>query len=460
MLYKIKKMFLMIFLGCAVLFLRYPGMERVIAAERVQETGENVVVVIDPGHGGENEGTIENGYQEKSMTLKTAKAMYDALSQYDGVTVYMTRTDDRDMTLKERAQFAKDVNADFLFSIHYNASPNHNLFGSEVWISSKKPFNAYGYQFGYHLLTQMEQMGLFLRGVKTRLNDKGTDYYGIIREAAAFDLPAVIIEHCHVDEDRDTPFCDDDEKLMVFGQTDARAVAQYFGLQSSSLGTDYSGDFSELPQAAADKVVESTLKDETPPDICMITLEEAEYDTGRVRLTVNAADYDSVLLYYNYSIDGGETYSPLFAWPDSNALEGSYTDTFTLELTIPSQTVPTVSVRAYNLFDGFTESNVLTGFQTFRYGGDETEEQESISEEATEEALSVITSNKSAQAASAQVSGEEKKEISILTFLEICLICAAILLVIVLFSQGLSSHSRRKRRQRRKEDGNRKNHPR
>lgn len=139
------------------------------AAPRAQETGERVVIVIDPGHGGDNEGTLEGPAQEKKMTMVTALAMYEELTKYDNVDVYLTHTDDVTMSLADRAQFAADRNADFLFSIHYNASVDHDLFGSEVWISSVQPYNAYGYQFGWEQMQQMQDMGLFLRGVKTNL---------------------------------------------------------------------------------------------------------------------------------------------------------------------------------------------------------------------------------------------------------------------------------------------------
>ena len=120
------------------------------AAPRAQETGERVTVVIDPGHGGDNEGTLEGITKEKEMTMVTALAMYEELTKYDNVDVYLTHTDDVSMSLADRAQFAAERNADFLFSIHYNASVDHDLFGSEVWISSVQPYNAYGYQFGWN----------------------------------------------------------------------------------------------------------------------------------------------------------------------------------------------------------------------------------------------------------------------------------------------------------------------
>ena len=141
--YKILLTFLFLLSGC----LLYPG--KACAAPRLQDTGEKTVIVIDPGHGGENRGTIEYDHDEKLMTMTTAMAMYEELLLYDDVEVYLTHTEDVDMSLKERAEFAESVEADFLFSIHYNASENHELFGSEIWVSSLAPFNGYGYQFGY-----------------------------------------------------------------------------------------------------------------------------------------------------------------------------------------------------------------------------------------------------------------------------------------------------------------------
>ncbi|MDE5589911.1 MAG: N-acetylmuramoyl-L-alanine amidase [Acetatifactor sp.] len=268
------------------------------AAGRLQSTDGNPVIVIDPGHGGENLGTQEGGiWDEKYMNMVTAQALYDELSLYDNVEVYLTRTDDRDISFQERAAFAQSVNADFLFSIHYNASENHDLFGSEVWVPLSAPFNNYGYQIGYELLTDMRDRGLLVRGIKTRKGDRG-EYYAIIRETVALDIPAAIIEHCHVDEDRDKGYCDSEEDLIQFGKNDATAIAKYFGLKSSVLNVDYS-DY-QLVDISDSAPIASTLRDETPPDVCQIEFSEADYDAGYLSFTVSAADYDSPLLYLQY----------------------------------------------------------------------------------------------------------------------------------------------------------------
>ena len=67
---------------------------------------KNVVVVIDPGHGGEgdrNLGAQYNGLSEKALTLQVANALKAELEKFDGVTVYTTRTTDTAISLEDRA---------------------------------------------------------------------------------------------------------------------------------------------------------------------------------------------------------------------------------------------------------------------------------------------------------------------------------------------------------------------
>lgn len=430
---------------------------KVSAAERLQHTKtETTVIVIDPGHGGENEGTIAGTEKEKYMTMTTARAMYEELSLYDNVEVYLTHTEDVDMKLEERAEFAKNVNADFLFSIHYNASEYHELFGSEIWVPLNAPFNNFGYQFGYEFLSILKERGLFLRGIKTRVGDKGLDYYGIIRFANARDIPAVILEHCHVDEERDTGFCDSEDDLIRFGKDDATAVAKYFGLKSSILNVDYS-DY-QLQEVSGTQPVSSTLRDDTAPDVCQAALENADYSTGQLSVQVSAADYDSPLIYYDYSFDGGLTFSPRNAWPDSDALSGTYADTFTLNLSVPSGVKPTVIVRAYNLFDLFTASNAVEVSEAFHYGQDEkTDEAESTEPVSVPGSVEAETSD-TAEPASAPAA-DNASPVSFATFLIICFIAVGLFFVLLGFSQLLAYRRRKRRRaQRRKDEGQRRNH--
>lgn len=456
-----KKQILAFLLFCTMFFSSQVSLQ---AAGRVQSAKDPVVIVIDPGHGGENLGTIENGFEEKTMTMLTAQAMYNELSRYDNVKVYMTHTEDVDLSLKARAEFAAAVEADFLFSIHYNASLNHDRFGSEIWISSKTPYNAYGYQFGYQFLKEMKDTGLYLRGIKTRLLDsKKEDYYGIIRESVSLSVPAVILEHCHVDEERDDIFCDTDEKLIAFGKADATAVAKYFGLKSTELGVDYS-TYSDIPEVEKERIVKASVTDETTPDICMIEVADTNESTGTIVLDVTAADYDSPLIYYDYSYDGGMTYSTLQKWPGSDPLSGTYQDTIQVTFTVPSGTQPDIVFRAHNMYDLVTESNRITLLRTFLYhnvddaGADGEPEQEAGIE--ANETKTLPKTDTFRPAVNEEVLSADE-EVSFLDFLKICLIMVAGLFVLLLFFRLILAHNKRKRRrQRRKEAGNNRYHPR
>lgn len=428
------------------------------AASRLQDTGDKLVIVIDPGHGGDNRGTIENNHEEKFMTMTTALAMYEELQRYDNVEVYLTRTEDVKLSLKERAEFAVSVDADFMFSIHYNASANHELYGSEVWVSSVAPYNGYGLQFGHEFLSEAREMGLLVRGVKTRLGDEG-DYYGIIRESVALNLPALIIEHCHVDNINDTDFCDTDEDLKAFGIADATAVAKYFGLSSSELNVDYSGY--ALTEASATSLNSITKNDDTEPDVCQIALKQEDYEAETVTLEVTAADYDSPLMYYSYSLDGGKVFSERETWPGCDALAGTYTDTFTLDLKVPANVTAEIILRAYNSYDLYTESNLLTRPKVVT---DEKENASQGGQDAADFSKEPPASSETKELPGtttfrpAMSENAEEQEVSFLSFLKLCLVFVAVLFVIVFVSQLFSYRKHKKRRRQcRNEFGDSKN---
>ncbi|MEI8364922.1 MAG: N-acetylmuramoyl-L-alanine amidase [Parachlamydiaceae bacterium] len=96
---------------------------------------EKTVIIIDPGHGGEDFGTHSLGkprYQEKYLNLSTALLVRNFLQQF-GFHVIMTRTDDTFITLDERAEFANKLNPRLFVSIHYNSAPSEEAEGIEVF---------------------------------------------------------------------------------------------------------------------------------------------------------------------------------------------------------------------------------------------------------------------------------------------------------------------------------------
>ena len=89
-------------------------------------------IVIDPGHGGKAEGTVQNGLKEKLLTLKTAQLLAGKL-RWMGYVVHLTRTTDADVFLSQRSAFANMKHADLFISIHYNSAPSEQARGIEVF---------------------------------------------------------------------------------------------------------------------------------------------------------------------------------------------------------------------------------------------------------------------------------------------------------------------------------------
>lgn len=95
----------------------------------------NRVLVIDPGHGGKNTGTdsvFGNG-NEKEFTLDWARRLARLLAT-NGWQIFLTRTNDADVSLSNRVAFAEEHKADLFISLHFNSSaPNHEQSGLETY---------------------------------------------------------------------------------------------------------------------------------------------------------------------------------------------------------------------------------------------------------------------------------------------------------------------------------------
>jgi len=77
---------------------------------------------LDPGHGGKDPGAEGNGLEEKDITLEIAKQIQDILTNhYQNVSVKMSRTTDKFVSLEERTDAANSWGATFFLSIHINS---------------------------------------------------------------------------------------------------------------------------------------------------------------------------------------------------------------------------------------------------------------------------------------------------------------------------------------------------
>jgi N-acetylmuramoyl-L-alanine amidase len=93
--------------------------------------------VIDPGHGGDEQGTRgAGGMLEKDLVLDVARRLRSLLDARLGIRVLLTRDDDRVVPHDERASIANNNKADLFISLHANSSPNRDVKGAEVFYLS------------------------------------------------------------------------------------------------------------------------------------------------------------------------------------------------------------------------------------------------------------------------------------------------------------------------------------
>jgi len=91
-------------------------------------------VVIDPGHGGDEIGTQgAKGTLEKDITLSVARRLRTLIESRLGAKVFLTREDDRTLSLDDRSAFANNHQADVFLSIHANSAVRPALKGAEVY---------------------------------------------------------------------------------------------------------------------------------------------------------------------------------------------------------------------------------------------------------------------------------------------------------------------------------------
>jgi N-acetylmuramoyl-L-alanine amidase len=113
-----------------------PGDEKVGPGTLARQLALGVSrIVIDPGHGGKDFGApgYMKGVHEKKIVLQIAKKLAKMIQNELGCQVYLTRSDDRYLTLEERTAIANTREADLFISLHTNAHTNSNAYGIETY---------------------------------------------------------------------------------------------------------------------------------------------------------------------------------------------------------------------------------------------------------------------------------------------------------------------------------------
>lgn len=181
---------------------------------------EDIKIVIDPGHGGNDSGAVYNGIQEKDLTLMISKYMYERLKEL-GIPVYITREDDSTLLPNERVNrvlnaFGNNENV-VVISNHINSSQTPNSAeGAEVIYALRN-----NDKLANNVLDEIGKMGQIKRRVfqKRSERDPEKDYYFIHRETGLTE--PIIIEYGFINNDNDIKKIKENYKKYVDGVIEA-----------------------------------------------------------------------------------------------------------------------------------------------------------------------------------------------------------------------------------------------
>ncbi|MCD8211593.1 MAG: N-acetylmuramoyl-L-alanine amidase, partial [Oscillospiraceae bacterium] len=192
--------------------------------ERTETAAEaKAVIVLDPGHGGNDAGAVsEDGeYDEKDITLAIADYTREILEDEYGYEVVMTRDDDTYLSLDDRVDITKESEGDIFVSIHINA-----LEDDDEWTG----IYTFYYGEGDDVLAQDIQNGII---TATDGDDRGisrANYYVIVYAG----MPAVLVEAGFMTTQADLDKLVDTDYQKAFARGIANGIELYLSRPEES----------------------------------------------------------------------------------------------------------------------------------------------------------------------------------------------------------------------------------
>ncbi len=181
-----------------------------------------LVVCIDPGHGGNDTGCIGiDDSEEKDDTLKLAMVVVKELESR-GIKVVTTRTTDVWVDLVERPKFANQQNADVFVSFHRNSLEDDTVTkGFEAWINNTDSDNAE--ELAGMIMTNLENVGISKnRGVKKGTQGDSDENYRVNASSA---MPSVLLEMGFMSSPTDNKLYRDN--MSAYAKAIADAIVQW-----------------------------------------------------------------------------------------------------------------------------------------------------------------------------------------------------------------------------------------
>ena len=190
-------------------------------------------ICIDAGHYGKyNRSPVNSSYYESDMAWKLHLYLKSELESY-GVTVITTRTAQaNDLALTSRGR--KAMGCDLFLSLHSNACDTESVDKPVACCSVSGKADAIGQKLAD---TVAKVMGTKQSGIIWKRQGASGDYYGVLRGAAAVNVPGVLLEHSFHTNKAATAWLLVDSNLKELARAEAEVIAEHYGLSKGGADT-------------------------------------------------------------------------------------------------------------------------------------------------------------------------------------------------------------------------------
>lgn len=231
-------------------------------------SGKTIIVAIDPGHGGKDQGAVgPGGVLEKDIALQLARRLANLVNSQRGMRAMLTRGGDQFLHLQERIDLARRHKADLFVSIHADAFTNPESSGSSVFVLSTRGASSAAAQWlarrenaadspgvaglnikdevvravvfdMYHDAILAESMTLAGR-VLEQLGRVGSLHTGMVERAGfavlkAPDIPSILVEAAFVSNPTEAARLRNGKQQQQLAQAILRGIRGYVSNQASA----------------------------------------------------------------------------------------------------------------------------------------------------------------------------------------------------------------------------------
>ncbi len=207
-------------------------------------SSKEIIIAIDPGHGGEDTGAIKL-IDETSVINSTTSHLFNLLKENEYLTPVLTKDFSEDKTISQRAEFINEIGADLVISIHANSDSSQNTHGFECYPTPPgRLYSNESMQFAKLITGAMQNNNHTLRGetgikfayynndnktIVDSSDDKvrSSKSFGIVDKV---DCPSVLVEQCFISSWDDVNNWADEDGSKKAAEIYYKAICDYFSV--------------------------------------------------------------------------------------------------------------------------------------------------------------------------------------------------------------------------------------